>query len=70
LIFAFARIVHHDLRHLYATTCVEGGIDIPTVSRWLGHKDSGALAMKTYAHLRDEHSAAAAKRVSFSLVKP
>jgi integrase len=61
-----ARIVHHDLRHLFATTCIEAGVDIPTVSRWLGHKDGGALAMKTYGHLRDEHSAAAAKKVSFA----
>ena len=60
------RIVHHDLRHLFATTCIEAGIDIPTVSRWLGHKDGGALAMKTYGHLRDEHSIAAAKKVSFA----
>jgi integrase len=61
-----ARIIHHDLRHLFATTCIEAGVDIPTVSRWLGHKDGGALAMKTYGHLRDEHSAAAAKKVSFA----
>lgn len=62
----FARITHHDLRHLFATTCIESEIDIPTVSRWLGHKDGGALAMKTYGHLRDEHSMQAAKRVSFA----
>ncbi len=62
LIFAFARIVHHDLRHLFATTCIEAGVDIPTVSRRLGHKDGGALTMKTYGHLRDEHSTAAAKK--------
>ena len=60
------RITHHDLRHLFATTCIESGIDIPTVSRWLGHVDGGALAMKTYGHLRDEHSAEAASRVSFA----
>ena len=60
------RIVHHDLRHLFATTCIENGIDIPTVSRWMGHKDGGALAMRTYGHLRDEHSLAAAKKVSFA----
>jgi len=59
------RITHHDLRHLFATTCIESGIDIPTVSKWLGHKDGGALAMKTYGHLRDDHSTASAKRVSF-----
>jgi integrase len=59
------RITHHDLRHLFATVCIESGVDIPTVSRWLGHKDGGALAMKTYGHLRREHSLAQAKRVSF-----
>jgi integrase len=60
------RITHHDLRHLYATRCIESGVDIPTVSRWLGHKDGGALAMKTYGHLRREHSIAQAQKVSFA----
>jgi integrase len=61
-----ARIVHHNLRHLFATCCIESGVDIPTVSHWLGHKDGGALAMKTYGHLRREHSIAQAQRVSFA----
>ncbi len=39
---------HHDFRHFFATTCIEAGVDIPTVSRWLGHKDGGALAMRVY----------------------
>jgi integrase len=60
------RITHHDLRHLFATICIESGVDIPTVSRWLGHKDGGALAMKTYGHLRREHSVAQALKVSFA----
>jgi integrase len=59
------RITHHDLRHLFATRCIESGVDIPTVSRWLGHKDGGALAMKTYGHLRREHSQARALKVTF-----
>jgi integrase len=59
------RLTHHDLRHLFATTCIESGVDIPTVSRWLGHKDGGALAMKVYGHLRNEHSFESAKKVSF-----
>jgi Phage integrase family len=42
------RITHHDLRHLFVTICIESGVDIPTVSRWLGHKDTGPLCMKTY----------------------
>jgi integrase len=60
------RLTHHDLRHLFATRCIEAGVDIPTVSRWLGHKDGGALAMKTYGHLRREHSIAQAQKVSFT----
>jgi hypothetical protein len=60
------RITHHDRRHLFATGCIESGVDIPTVSRWLGHKDGCALAMKTYGHLRREHSIAQAQKVSFA----
>lgn len=61
------RITHHDLRHLFATRCIESGVDIPTVAKWLGHKDGGALAMKVYGHLREEHSGEMAKRVSFAV---
>ena len=66
-IVGMERITHHDLRHLFATICIESGVDVPTVSRWLGHKDGGALAMKVYGHLRDEHSAVQAQRVKFSI---
>ena len=47
---------HHALRHFFATCAIESGVDVPTVSRWLGHKDGGQLAMKVYAHLRPTHS--------------
>lgn len=60
------RMTHHDMRHLFATACIESGVDIPTVSRWLGHRDGGALAMRTYGHLRDEHSLTQAQKVSFA----
>lgn len=59
------RITHHDLRHLFATTCIESGVDIPTLATWLGHKDGGVLAMKTYGHLRNEHSLIQAEKVAF-----
>lgn len=60
-----SRLTHHDFRHFFATICIESGVDIPTVSRWLGHNDGGALAMKIYGHLRDEHSQSAAEKVLF-----
>jgi integrase len=61
----FPAFSHHDFRHFFATTCIEAGVDIPTVSRWLGHKDGGALAMRVYGHLRQEHSFSMIKRVTF-----
>jgi integrase len=64
-VVGIARITHHDLRHLFATRCIESGVDIPTVSRWLGHRNGGALAMKVYGNLRDQHSAAMPQKVSF-----
>jgi integrase len=60
-----ARITHHDLRHLFTTTCIESAVDIPTVARWLGHRDGGALLMKRYIHLRPEHSKKSAELVTF-----
>ena len=61
----FPQFTHHDFRHFFATTCIESGVDIPTISRWLGHKDGGALAMRVYGHLREEHSRSQIKRVTF-----
>jgi hypothetical protein len=61
-------LTHHDLRHLFATRCIESGVDIPTVAKWLGHKDGGVLAMQTYGHLRDKHSANMAEKVIFGEV--
>jgi integrase len=59
------RITRHDLRHLFATRCIESGVDIPTVSRRLGHQDGGAPCMKAYGYLRNEHSTNEAKKVGF-----
>jgi integrase len=61
----FPQFTHHDFRHFFATTCMESGVDIPTISRWLGHKDGGALAMRVYGHLRQDHSFTQIKRVRF-----
>ena len=61
----YHKFSHHDFRHLFATHCIESGVDIPTISHWLGHNDGGALCMKTYGHLRDEHSKKAMEKVKF-----
>ncbi len=57
------RLTHHDLRDFFATTCIEAGVDVPTVAAWLGHADGGALLMRVYQHHRRPHSLAQAARV-------
>lgn len=57
------RLSHHDFRHLFATRCIQSGVDLPTVARWLGHLDGGALLAKVYFHLVDDHSRRMAAKV-------
>lgn len=59
------KLTHHDLRDAFATTCIESGVDVPTVAGWLGHADGGALLMRVYQHHRRPHSVAQALRVNF-----
>jgi integrase len=53
----------HDLRHIFATRCLESGVDFPTLAGWLGHKDGGILAAQVYGHLVPKHSASQARKV-------
>lgn len=53
----------HDLRHIFATRCLESGVDFPTLAGWLGHKDGGILAAKVYGHLVPDHSSTQAGKV-------
>jgi integrase len=39
----------HDLRHTFATTALQNGVDIKTVSSMLGHYDAG-FTLRTYTH--------------------
>ena len=57
------RLSHHDFRHLFATRCIESGVDLPTAARWLSHQDGGALLGRVYFHLADAHSREMAQMV-------
>jgi integrase len=59
------RMTHHSLRHLFATRAIESAVPVPTVARWLGHQDGGALLLRTYSPLLDAHSQEMAGKVSF-----
>ena len=60
-----SHLSHHDLRHIFATRCIELGKDIPLVAYWLGHKDGGRTAMMVYGHIRQSHSAEQARNLDF-----
>lgn len=59
------RFTHHDLRHLFATVCIESGVDAQTVAKFLNQKSGTALVERIYTHPRDEHVFAQARKVSF-----
>ena len=56
---------HHVMRHFFCSNCIETGVDFKVIAGWLGHVDGGILVARTYGHLRDAHSAAMAKRITF-----
>ena len=58
---------HHAMRHFFCSNAIEAGCDFKVIAGWLGHKDGGVLVAMTYGHLRNEHSAAMAKRMTFEL---
>ena len=59
------RFGHHTMRHFFCSNAIEAGCDFKVIAEWLGHKDGGVLVAMTYGHLRSEHSAAMAKRITF-----
>jgi len=61
----FPDFTHHSLRHFFCSNAIEAGVDFKTIAGWLGHKDGGMLVARTYGHLRDEHSAQMAKRMTY-----
>jgi len=59
------RLVHHDLRHYFVTKCLQAGVGVFTLAKWIGHRDNGKLLLKIYAHLQAEHSQQQANLVQF-----
>ena len=54
------------MRHFFCSNAIEARIDFKVIDEWLGHKDGGILVAKTYGHLRNEHSSAMAKKMTFT----
>lgn len=48
----------HDLRHTYCTMLYDGGIDVKTAQKWMGHADP-SVTMEIYTHLTAEREKSA-----------
>lgn len=60
----------HDLRHTAASLWIDAGVDIKTVSAWLGHS-TAKLTLDTYGHLMGtDADRAALERVNRALGNP
>ena len=54
------RVRFHDLRHSFATTALQCGVDVKTVSSMLGHYSAG-FTLDTYAHVTTDAQLKAAQ---------
>ena len=52
----------HDLRHTFATSALEHGMDVKTLSTVIGHVSS-ATTLNTYAHITDTMKQKAADKI-------
>lgn len=62
------RVRFHDLRHTFATTALEHGMDIKTLSAIIGHVSS-ATTLDIYSHITDEMQANAANKIERRFAK-
>jgi integrase len=60
----FPQFSHRSLRRMFVTRALELGIDVQTIAKWQGHRDSGQLILSTYGHVRTEHSDRMAQMMS------
>lgn len=62
------KVRFHDLRHTFATTALEYGMDVKTLSTVIGHS-SAATTLNIYTHITDEMRAAAAVNIDRGIAK-
>ena len=59
-------IVFHALRHTHASQLIDAGVDIVTISKWLGHANPN-ITLKVYAHLFRNKDGKAADAINAAL---
>ena len=59
------KIRMHDMRHTFASLALMSGVDVPTVQKWLGHKD--IQTTMRYIKLLPQHMQEQAKKLTPNL---
>ena len=59
-------VVFHALRHTHASQLINSGVDIVTISKWLGHANPN-ITLKIYAHLFRNKDGKAADAINAAL---
>lgn len=59
----------HALRHTFATRCIESGMDVQSLSEYLGHRDAN-ITMRVYAHSFMAQKEQCIQRLSFVTALP
>ena len=59
------KIRMHDMRHTFASLALMDGVDVPTVQKWLGHKD--IQTTMRYIKLLPEHMQEQSKKLNPNL---
>ena len=62
------KVRSHDLRHTFATTALEYGMDVKTLSTVIGH-NSVSTTLNIYAHITDDMRATAAVNIDRGIAK-
>lgn len=62
----FPRVSFHGLRHSHVSALIDGGLDVFSVSRRIGH-GSAALTLRTYTHLFSKKDTEAADAIEAAL---
>lgn len=55
-------VAFHELRHTYASALINQGVELPVISKLLGHADM-RITLRNYAHLADKTLAAAVTKL-------
>ena len=59
-------VVFHALRHTHGSQLIDSGVDIVTISKWLGHANPN-ITLKIYAHLFRNKDGKAADAINAAL---